>query len=157
MNVEPRFRENVGSCGCELDDCALYGTLGRADRNGRRHVRGCLCAVCRGRRNRRKGQRKQAAAVTALGIPRSSLHPGHEELLGGTVRVEVKAGGRIANPVWTRFRDCERQSEAHRPIGDHRPFAAVYMPDGERDGLVVVRLSAVHEFAAAIVEQWGAA
>lgn len=159
--VVSRLKER-GYCQCGDDRCSgtepgnpLYGTLGRPDKANRRHVTGCPCARCRGRRNKRKGQRKQAKATTALGIPRSSLHPGHEEFLGGTVRVECKAGGRMANPVWTRFRDCEAQSEASRPIGDHRPFAALFMPDGQSDGLVVVKLSQVYEFAAAIVEMWG--
>lgn len=144
-----------GDCECGVPACTLFGTLGRPDRTGKRHVRGCAkngCRVCMGRSNKRKGQRKQSKATTALGIPRSSISPGHEEFLGGTVRVEVKAGGRIANPVWTRFRDCEAQSEHHRPFGDHRPFVACFMPDGQSDGLVVLRLSQVHEFAAAIVE-----
>lgn len=137
-------------CGC--------GVVARPKTTGNRHARGCdkkKCASCRNGNNSRKGKRKQAKAVTALGIPRSVFHPGHEEQLGGTVRVECKAGGRIANPVWTRFRDCETQSEAQRPLGDHRPFAALFMPDGQSDGLVCVRLSSVHEFAAAIVEMWG--
>ncbi len=149
-----------GDCECGMDACTLFGTLGRPDKAGRRHVRGCAkhgCKVCQGRANKRKGQRKQAKATTALGIPRGSISAGHEEFLPGTLRVEVKAGGRVANPVWTRYRDCETQSEAQRPFGDHRPFAAVYMPDGQSDGLVVVRLSNVHEFAAAIVEQFEAA
>lgn len=154
-DVTPNFRQ-TGDCQCELDGCALHGTLGREDRNGRRHVRGCACRVCLGRRNKRKGSSKQAKAVTALGIPRTSLHPGHEEFLGGTIRVEVKAGAQT-KPAWTRYRLCEAQSEAQRPIGDHRPFAAVLMPDGESDGLVLVRLSALHEFTSALVEQWGAA
>lgn len=142
-----------GYCGC-ADRCDKFGTLGRPDRNGARHVRGCPCRVCLGRRSKRKGQRKQSKAVTALGIPRSSLHPGHEEHLGGTVRIEVKAGAQV-KPVMTRFLAAEMQSEAHRPYGDHRPFAFLAMPDGTSDGLVVVRLSKVHEFASAVAEQWG--
>jgi hypothetical protein len=84
------------------------------------------------------------------------LSPGHEEFLGGSVRVEVKAGAQV-KPVFTKFLASEAQSEAARPVGDHRPFVAVFMPEGTSDGLAVVRLSALHEFAAALVEQWGAA
>lgn len=141
---------------CSVDGCPVFGTLGSEARDGKRRVRGCGDNVARGRRSKRKGSRKQAKAVTALGIPRSSLKPGHEEHLGGTVRMEVKAGAQVG-PVWTRFRDAEAQSEEHRPIGDHRPFVFVAMPDGDADGLAVVRLSALHEFAAALLEQWGGA
>ena len=143
-----------GECGC---GCGLFGTLKKPNRAGIRCVkRDCKCASCRGRANKRKGQRKQASAVTALGIPRSSIHPGHEEFLPGSLRVEVKAGAQI-KPAVTAYLRCEAQSEAERPIGDHRPFAAVMMPDGTKDGLVVVRLSNLNEFVAAMVENWGAA
>lgn len=143
-----------GPCECGRDGCDLWGTLKKANRKGIRCVRGCVCPSCRGRANKRKGQRKQAKAVTALGIPRSSIHPGHEEFLGGAVRVEVKATKREAGPVFTAYLRCEHQSEAARAIGDHRPFAAVFMPDGTSDGLVTVRLSSLHEFVAAMVENW---
>lgn len=145
------------TCECPNPDCVLFGTPKRPNRAGVRCVRGCTCPSCRGRANKRKGQRKQAAAVTALGIPRSSIHPGHEEFLPGSLRVEVKATKREAGPVMTAYLRCESQSEAERPIGDHRPFAAVMMPEGTKDGLVVVRLSNLHEFVAAMVENWGAA
>lgn len=140
-------------CGC---GCGLYGTPKKANRAGVQCVRGCKCASCRGRNSKRKGQQKQAKAVTALGIPRSSIHPGHEEFLPGAVRVEVKAGAQI-KPAVTAYLRCEAQSEAQRPIGDTRPFVAVMMPDGTSDGFCMVRLSNLHEFVAAMVENWGAA
>jgi hypothetical protein len=147
-------KTNKGECEC-APRCGRFGTLGRPDRLGARHVRGCDCWVCLGRHSKRNGGRKQAKAVTTLGIPRSSLRPGHEELLGGTVRVEVKSGAQVS-PVLTRYLAAESQSESQRPIGDHRPFAFLAMPEDTSDGLVVVRLSAVHEFAAALVEMAGA-
>jgi hypothetical protein len=67
------------------------------------------------------------------------------------VRVEVKAGAQI-NPVWTRYRLAEEQSEAQRPFGDTRPFIMVAMPDGMNDGLVVFRLSRLRETAEALLE-----
>lgn len=145
--------KEVADCGC---GCELAGTLKKANRAGVRCVRGCVCPSCRGRANKRKGQRKQAKAVTALGIPRSSIHPGHEEFLPGALRVEVKATKREAGPTMTAFLRCETQSEAARPVGDHRPFAAVMMPEGTSDGLLVCRLSSLHEVVAAIAENWGA-
>jgi hypothetical protein len=81
------------------------------------------------------------------------MHPGHEEVMGGTIRIEVKSGAQCG-PAASRYLAAERQSEAQRPIGDHRPFANVLMPKGWSDGLVQIRLSKVNEFAAAIVEQW---
>jgi hypothetical protein len=47
---------------------------------------------------------------------------------------------------------AEQQSEQHRPIGDNRPFILVAMPDDMNDGLVVMRLSQVHEVAAGLLE-----
>lgn len=145
--------KEVIDCEC---GCGLAGTAKKPNRAGVRCVRGCKCRSCMGRANKRKGLRKQAKAVTALGIPRSSIHPGHEEFLGGAVRVEVKSGGQV-KPAVTAYLRCEAQSEEQRPIGDHRPFCAVAMPDGSSDGVVMVRLSSLHEFVAAMVENWGTA
>lgn len=156
MSEVQSFIKDKITCECVLDSCVLYGTPGRADKEGKRHVRGCPCNRCRGRANKRKGQRKQAKAVTALGVPRSSIHPGHEELLGGAIRIEVKSGAQI-KPAVTAYLRCEAQSEAQRPIGDHRPFAAVAMPDGSSDGIVMVRLSRLSEFVAGYAENWGVA
>lgn len=153
MTEHVSYLKLKADCGC---GCGLYGTPKKANRAGVQCVRGCKCPSCRGRNNKRKGQRKQAKAVTALGIPRSSIHPGHEEFLGGAVRVEVKAGAQI-RPAMTAYLRCEQQSEAARPIGDHRPFCAVAMPDGASDGIVMVRLSNLHEFVAGLVENWGQA
>lgn len=145
------FFADKGDCGC---GCGAFGTLKRPSRDGTRCVaRKCKCRRCIGRNNKRKGQRKQAKAVTALGIPRSSISPGHEEFLPGALRVEVKAGAQV-KPAVTAYLRCEAQSEAQRPVGDHRPFAAVAMPDGAADGIVMVRLSNLHEFVAAVVENW---
>lgn len=145
------FFADKGDCGC---GCGAFGTLKRPSRDGTRCVaRKCKCRRCIGRNNKRKGQRKQAKAVTALGIPRSSIAPGHEEFLPGALRVEVKAGAQV-KPAVTAYLRCEAQSEAQRPVGDHRPFAAVAMPDGAADGIVMVRLSNLHEFVAAVVDNW---
>lgn len=154
MSEHVHYLKEQGECGC---GCGEYGTLKRPNRAGIRCVnRKCKCRSCLGRANKRKGQRKQAKAVTALGIPRSSIHPGHEEFLGGAVRVEVKSGAQI-RPAVTAYLRCEEQSELQRPIGDHRPFCAVAMPDGSSDGVLMVRLSNLHEFVAGMVENWGAA
>lgn len=162
-DVTSYLKDNKGDCEgnqdrCNAEQCPIFGTLTKASRDGNRRVRGCGDPVARGRRNKRKGQRKQAAAVTALGMPRSSIHPGHEEFLGGTIRVEVKAGAQVG-PVATRFLAAEAQSDASKAIGDHRPFAFVAMPDlwSKGEGLVVVKLSELPQFAAAFVEQWGEA
>lgn len=150
MSEHQSFLKEKSDCGC---GCGLYGTPKKVNRAGIQCVRGCTCPSCRGRNNKRKGQKKQAKAVTALGVPRSSIHPGHEEFLGGAVRIEVKAGGQIL-PAYTAFVKCEAQSEASRPIGDHRPFVAVFMPDGTKDGIACVRLSQLDEFVSGYTENW---
>lgn len=139
------------------DGCGLYGTL---TNNG--HVRGCKgppgepCRKCIGRRNRKKGTRKQRAAQRALGLvgPGSTLGANHEEHWRGNVRVEVKAGVQT-HPAVTAYRKMRAQSEASRPIGDNRPFMGVAMPDGEPDGVVLIRLSELEAVALAIVDGLG--
>ena len=64
----------------------------------------------------------------------------HEEHWGGRCRVEMKAGKQVA-PIATRFELARAQSEAARPTGDVRPFLMVAMPEGTRDGIVLMRLS----------------
>jgi hypothetical protein len=148
------LKDNKGPCECPLDDCELWGTLGRADRTGKRHVRGCGCNVCRGRRNKRSGGRKQARAARAIGVPRSTIKPGNEEHFGGFLRVEIKSGAQVG-PAWTRYLGAEAQSEASRPFGDNRPFAFIAMPAGTSDGLLICRLSQVDDVVVALAEQLG--
>jgi hypothetical protein len=115
--------------------CGLFGTP-RVRPEG--HIRGCNCPRCRGKRNRAKGDAKARKARKALGI--TGVNSRHEEVWGGNVRVEVKAGAQI-KPVFTAFLRCEVQSEQHRPVGDTRPFMLVCMPDNTNDGLIVMRLN----------------
>lgn len=75
----------------------------------------------------------------------------HEELWGGVVRVEMKAGAQVS-PIVTRYRNAEQQSEQSRSIGDIRPFVLVAMPDGESDGLAVMRLSVLADLLMLIRE-----
>ena len=121
-----------GDCAC---GCGLFGTLRKRPEG---HIRGCNCAKCRGKRNRSKGDSKARQARKALGI--TGVNSRHEEVWGGAIRVEVKAGAQV-KPVVTAFLRCEIQSEQHRPVGDTRPFMLVVMPDGAKDGFVVMRLS----------------
>lgn len=141
--VTPNFRDQ-DMCQCELDDCELWGTLGRPDRNGRRHVRGCACRVCLGRRNRRKGLSKQSAARKRLGVGSSKFSDANEETWHDRYFAnEVKAGGQVG-PLVNWWRRVEAQVLANEAdFGDRRrAVRAVAMPDGwGKDGLVVVRLS----------------
>ena len=121
-----------GDCAC---GCGLFGTVRKRPEG---HIRGCNCPKCRGKRNRAKGDAKARHARKALGI--TGVNSRHEEVWGGDVRVEVKAGAQV-KPVVTAFLRCEIQSEQHRPVGDTRPFMLVVMPDGAKDGFVVMRLS----------------
>jgi hypothetical protein len=112
------------------------------------------CRSCLGRRNRRNGQRKQRAAAKALHVPsaRFASQNAHEEGYLGTLRTENKSGAQVKG-VWNAYLRCETQNELARPIGDVRPFAATFMPDGVSDGLLVCRLSKLREVAAALGEQ----
>lgn len=135
---------------CTLGDaCPKFGTLGRAGRDGARRVKGCGDPVARGRRNRAKGDGKARRARKMLGIAGANTR--HEELWGGALRVEIKAGAQV-EPIATRYRAAEQQSEQHRAIGDIRPFVLVAMPDGESDGLATMRLSVLADLLLLIRE-----
>jgi hypothetical protein len=129
-----------------LCGCGLFGTPKKKPLG---HIRMCTCPRCTGKRNRAKGDSKARQARKALGI--AGVNSRHEEVWGGNLRVEVKAGAQV-NPIWTRFKNAEEQSEAARAIGDNRPFAMVAMPDGMKDGLVIIRLRDVTAFVAAHLE-----
>lgn len=135
---------------CTLGDaCPKFGTLGRPARDGSRRVKGCGDPVARGRRNRAKGDGKARRARKMLGIAGANTR--HEELWGGVVRVEIKAGAQI-EPIATRYRHAEQQSEQHRALGDIRAFVLIAMPDGESDGLAVMRVSVLADLLAIIRE-----
>jgi hypothetical protein len=123
---------------CNAQGCPLFGTLGVLNRDGNRRIKGCGDPTARGKRNRSKGDNKARKARKALGI--GGVNSRHEEHWGGAVRVEVKAGAQI-NPIATRYLLAEQQSEQQRPIGDHRPFMLIAMPDGMSDGLIVMKIS----------------
>lgn len=82
------------------------------------------------------------------------MRPGHEETLGGTVRVEVKAGAQVG-PIQTRYLAARVQSEASRAFGDHRPFVFLAMPDGSSSGLLVVDLGDLVDVVEALATQLG--
>lgn len=152
LKLKAECEGNRDKCANPL--CPLFGTLGSPARDGLRRVRGCNDPVARGKRNRSKGDSKARKARKVLAI--TGVNSRHEELLGGALRVEFKAGGIVA-PAFTAFMRCEQQSEQARPIGDTRPFAAVFMPDGSSDGVIACRLSQIAEVAAAVLENLGAA
>jgi hypothetical protein len=89
------------------------------------------CRSCLGRRNRRKGQRAQRDFQKRAGLVRQQFRgaDGNEEQWRDFFRWEHKSAG-IARPVLTRFLAAEAQSEAARPIGDLRPFAAGFSQGG---------------------------
>lgn len=123
---------------CGLASCPLFGTLGKMGRDNKRRVKTCGDAVARGKRNRRKGDSKARRARKQLNLGGANTR--HEELWGGDLRVEVKAGAQVAG-IWTKYLLAEGQSKQQRSIGDPRPFALIAMPDGTNEGLVVMRLS----------------
>jgi hypothetical protein len=142
--VAPRFKGTPGATGtrqwtCRNSDPAC--------------TRVKPCRSCLGRRNRRKGARKQSGGLKTLeqvsgAIARWRGRRSNEETADHLpVRFEAKAGkGGGANTIWTHFRKARDQSEAARAIGDVRPFVAYYAPDGLPHGLFVIeepQLSAV--------------
>ena len=139
-------RERKGYCQgdydkCTYEGCPLFGTLGRADRQGVRRVRGCSDPSARGRRNRTKGDAKARRARKKLGLGGHLTR--HEENWAGAFRTEIKAGLQVG-PIATRFNAAKAQSDAAKALGDIRPFVMVAMPDGTTDGIVLMSLS---EFA----------
>lgn len=140
---------------CSRTDCPMYGTLMKPNRDGKRRIRGCEDPAARGRRNRRSGQKRQAKAARAIGVPKTAIAPGDEENFQGAVRVEVKSGAQVG-PIITRYRLAEAQSEASRPIGDTRPFVFIAMPASEKDpGLLVVRLDRLDDACLALLRNRG--
>lgn len=143
MEQKPRkgyCEGNTDKCGAVNGSlkCPLFGTLGRPARDGKRRVRGCTDPVAVGKRNRAKGDNKARKARKALGL--TGVNSRHEEHWGGEFRCEVKAGIQI-QPIETRFKLAEMQSQMSRPLGDIRPFVMIAMPDGVNDGIALMRLS----------------
>lgn len=127
---------------CTMDNCPLFGTLGRADRKGIRRVRGCSDPAARGRRNRTKGDSKARRARKKLGLGGHLTR--HEENWGGAFRTEIKAGAQVG-PIATRFTQARSQSDAAKALGDIRPFVMVAMPDGTSKGIVLMDLDEFSE------------
>lgn len=141
--------KDAGDCGC---GCGAYGTLKKPNREGVRCVnRVCKCPSCRGKNNRRKGDRKAAVARKALGAIGANSR--HEEHWGGGLRIEAKAGAQVG-PILTRYLAAKNQSEASRAIGDNRPFVMAAMPD-RGPGLLVMEIDELAQVMAAVAENWG--
>ena len=134
---------------CNLSGCPKFGALGRPARDGLRRVKGCSDPTARGKRNRSKGDSKARSARKRLQIGGANTR--HEELWGGALRVEMKAGAQI-NPIATRFNEAKQQSEAARPLGDTRSFAMVAMPDGTKKGIVLMDLDDFAQFLNIVLE-----
>ena len=130
---------------CSLDNCPLFGTLGRPDRNQVRRVRGCADPAARGRRNRTKGDAKARRARKKLGLGGHLTR--HEEAWSGLVRTEIKAGAQVG-PIATRFNSAKAQSDAAKALGDIRPFVMVAMPDGTTEGICLMTLTEFSELTA---------
>lgn len=130
MSVGPTKGECQGDRSrCTVEACPLFGTLRRADRDGRRRIRECGDLVASGRRAGRGGRTAQAKAARAVGVPVSTLRPGNEENYRGSLRIESKQGRQVS-PAITAFRRARAQSDHARAIGDHRPFALLATADG---------------------------
>lgn len=117
--------------------------------------RQCKCPSCVGRRNKRKGQRKQRQARKALGLKPErwkGREANEETWYSAAVRVEVKSGAQV-KPIATRYVAARQQSDAAKARGDFRPFVFVAAPDGSQP-LVVVRADELQAVVAAFLEEW---
>lgn len=113
---------------CSRDDCPLYGSLLKPNKDGKRRIKNCGDPVARGVRARRKGKRAQRAVANKLGIP-TGIEGGNEETWRSSLRIEVKQGKQVQAAV-TAFRRTKEQSEQTRVVGDNRPFMGVVVHDG---------------------------
>lgn len=160
MSGTPNLKAKA-DCECGLESCTLFGTLGRPDRNGLRHVRGCGCNGCRGRRNRRSGLRKQNTARKALGVVGQKFGDTNEERWADQLFANEVKSGKQCGPLANWWRKVEGQVLANE--ADHgdrrRPVRAVAMPEGwGDDGIVAVRLSTWREqIGPALDEFYGSA
>lgn len=149
MSEHVSFIKLKVTCECPLEDCTLYGAPGRPDKEGRSHVRGCKCHVCRGRRNRRSGLGKQREARKALGIAPNKFGDSNEERWADAHFANEVKSGKQCGPLLNWWRRVEAQVISNE--ADHgdrrRPVRAVAMPEGwpKGEGLVVVRLSTWRE------------
>ncbi len=137
---------------CTGDGCPVFATLLKPSRDGRRRVRGCDDPTARGKRNRAKGDAKARRARRGLRLGGANTR--HEELWGGPVRTESKAGLK-AKTVATAYNASRAQSEAARPTGDVRPFVASFCPDGSKHTLFVIRDDDLETAVFAMAEAWG--
>jgi hypothetical protein len=152
--VTPNFKTEIAPCVC---GCSVVARLVlKTFSDGTRHVRGCTCRQCRGRKSRRTGLEAQRRAAKSLGVPKvGPLRPGNEEDYAGLLRMENKSGA-IVKPMWTAYLKAEAQSEASRPYGDVRPFVfcARLQPEA-KEGLVTIRESKLAEAVYALAVQLG--
>jgi hypothetical protein len=149
----------------EIPDLSKEAQLERASTQNQRlckhtgeTLRKCKCKHCRGRKNRKKGQAGQRVARQALGLTgeRWKGREANEETWTAALRVEVKAGGNMANPVGLRYDKMRVQAEQAKAIGDARPFIAAVKPDGWSDVVVMVKGSDLPDVVAALMEEWSA-
>lgn len=152
--VSPNFKPPIGQCPCPDLRCNVEARpLTKKNKDGKYHNRGCTCASCRGRRNRKSGLAAQTRAAKALGVRAvNGIRPSNEEQFDGGVRIEVKSGAQV-RPAFTAYLKAEEQSEATRSLGDARPFimAARLNPSG-KDGLIIFRESKLREIVYALAE-----
>lgn len=141
-----------GECPCPDLSCTLYGTI----RPGK-HIRGCKCRSCLGRRNRRSGLKKQREARKALGVaPSHKFGDANEENWHDPLWANEVKSGKQCGPVQNAWLRAEKQILSNRADhGDRRKQArVVWMPEGWSDGLVCVRLSSWNELVRPALEEF---
>lgn len=115
----------------------------------------CRCPRCLGHQSQKKGRSGQRRARRALDLKpeKFSGRLGNEESWNAaSVRAEVKSGKQV-EPIARLFVEARNQSDAHRAIGDLRPFVHVAVPDGSQ-ALIVIRADELREVVYALIEEW---
>jgi hypothetical protein len=130
--VAPNFKPELGPCACGCPVVARPQARKRKD--GLHHARGCKCVRCNGAKIRSGGQAGQRSAAKRAGVKKiGSFYAGHEEMMDGPTRIEIKTGAQI-KPMVTAYDKHKAQSDAARRIGDTRPFVlhVLPLPHGKR-------------------------
>ena len=106
--------------------------------------------------NRNNGRTKQELARKLLKVPDNvgGRIPADEEDWNSNVLFEVKSGKQV-DPIATRFYNAESQSQEFQDVWkEKKPFSMIAMPNGTGDGLLICRLSELHNVVAGLLANW---
>lgn len=130
--------QDMGPCPCGVPRCDVLGT--KLTRAG--HLKGCRCASCVGRRNKRKGQAGEARAHRALGGVGPTIRDDLFHLYSINISLEVKTGNhtpaKLVAAIQSEFmRHAFAQASKKTPVGTDAFPAVMLQPHGGGQYLVV--------------------